>query len=192
MMGASGSGKSSCLPGLRQKQPHIDWRDFDDAPVHPTSTAERQMMTEYWLTVAAQYQAEGISTGIAGTVVLGEMLACPSAPSIGTVHATLLDCADLTRIDRIRSRDGLAAKSASQDMLCWSAWLRMHAADPQWRQDVVRDLGAPDMRWERWDKWTRGDARWKVDVLDNTGLTVEQTTDVLNSWIGEHIASHEG
>lgn len=148
-------------------------------------------MTEYWLTVALQNQAKGISTGIAGTVVLGEVLACPSASLIATVHATLLDCADLVRIDRIRSRDGLAAKAASQDMLCWAAWLRMHAADPQWRQDVIRDQGAPDMLWDRWGKWTRGDTRWKVGVLDNTGLSVGQTADVLDAWVGERVDSHE-
>ena len=189
IMGASGSGKSSCLPGLKRNRPDIDWRDFDDAPVQPTSTAERQMMTEYWLTVAVQNQVKGISTGIAGTVVLGEVLACPSASSITTVHATLLDCADSIRIDRIRSRDGLAAKAASQDMLCWAAWLRMHAVDPQWRQDVVKNQGAPEMVWERWDTRTRGDARWKVDVLDNTRLPVAETANVLSAWVGEHLAS---
>jgi ABC-type lipoprotein export system ATPase subunit len=71
IMGASGSGKSSSLTGLKQQRPDIDWRDFDDAPKHPTSTAERQLTTEYWLRVATQNQKIGISTGIVGTIVLG-------------------------------------------------------------------------------------------------------------------------
>jgi hypothetical protein len=190
IMGASGSGKSSCLNGLRQQTPHIDWRDFDDAPKHPNSTADRQLTTEYWLQVAKQNQERGISTGIAGTIVLGEVLACPSAPAIEAIHALLLDCADIVRIDRIRARDGIDASCATQDMLCWAAWLRMHSSDPQWRQDVIQTPGAPGMNWKRWSSWNKDDPRWKVNVLDNTSLSVEETTDALVAWANERSMGH--
>ena len=183
VMGASGSGKSSCLTGLKQTMPDVDWRDFDDAPKHPTSPAERQLVTEYWLQIAVKNQAEGLSTGIAGTTVLGEVLACPSATNIDGIHALLLDCADPLRIERIRARDGLHAKAASQEMLCWAAWLRMHAIDPQWRQDVIQSQAAPRMNWDRWSSWQKGDARWQVPILDNSTLTVEQTTEAVIAWL---------
>ena len=186
VMGASGSGKSSCLNGLRQNRPDVDWRDFDDVLEHPSSTSGRQRTTEYWLKVAVQNQAKGISTGIAGTSVLGEVLACPSASDLNGIHALLLDCTDVVRIDRIRARDGIDSTLASQDMLCWAAWLRMHASDPQWRQDVIRSQGEPGMEWERWTSWMKGDARWKVSVLDNSFLSVEQTTSALVGWANEH------
>jgi hypothetical protein len=182
IMGASGSGKSSTLPGLRQQRPDIDWRDFDDVEKHPATTAERQLTTEYWLTIALQNQARGISTGIVGTIVLGEVLACPSASTVNGIHALLLDCADVVRIDRIRTRDGDNAVWASQDMLCWAAWLRMHASDPQWRQDVIQAQGAPTMKWQNWSSWNKNDPQWNVPVLDNTSLTREATVEALVSW----------
>jgi hypothetical protein len=187
IMGASGSGKSSVLTGLKRERPGIDWRDFDDVPECPTNTAERQLTTESWLQVALQNQSRGISTGIAGTIVLGEVLACPSAQAIEGIHALLLDCADVARIDRIRARDGSDAKWASQEMLCWAAWLRMHASDPQWRQDVIQAQGASGMHWKNWSSWSRNDARWRVAVLDNTYLSIEATTRALLAWVDEHI-----
>jgi hypothetical protein len=183
IMGASGSGKSSVLSGLRKQRADIDWRDFDDAPKHPANSADRQQTTEYWLGIVIQNQAKGVSTGIAGTTVFGEVLACPSAPLIDGIHAILLDCADVVRIDRIRARDGLNAQHASQEMLCWAAWLRMHASDPQWRQDVIQKPGAQEMEWSRWSSWEKDDARWKVDVLDNTSLGVAETTSALTAWL---------
>ena len=63
-------------------RPDVDWRDFDDAPKHATNTAERQETTEYWLQLAAQNQARGISPGIAGTTVFGEVLARPPSSLI--------------------------------------------------------------------------------------------------------------
>lgn len=187
IMGASGAGKSSVLAGLQQQRPAIDWRDFDHTPTLATSTAERQRNTEYWLQVALENQSRGISTGIAGTVVLGEVLACASAPAPEGIAALLLDCADVLRIDRIRSRDGADAAQASQDMLCWAAWLRMHASDPQWRQDVIQTHGAPGMRWERWSSWRKGDPRWQTEVLDNSSLSVADTTNALQRWVNRRI-----
>ncbi len=186
-MGASGSGKSSSLTGLKQQRPDVDWRDFDEALEHPSSAAGRQLTTEYWLKLAVRNQELGISTGIAGTVVLGEVLACPSASDIKGMHAILLDCADAVRIDRIRARDGVDSSLASQDMLCWAAWLRMHASDPQWRQDVIQSQGGPEMNWKSWSSWKKDDARWKVNVLDNTFLSVAETAGTLTAWANEHL-----
>lgn len=187
IMGASGSGKTSSLAGLRQRQPEIDWRDFDDALEHPSSVGGRQATTEYWLQIAVRNQAKGISTGLAGTTVLGEVLACPSAPSIEGISAILLDCTDVVRIDRIRVRDGVDSSLASQEMLCWAAWLRMHALDPQWRPDVVRSHGGPEMNWESWAAWQRGDERWKVDILDNSCSDVEETASKLDLWVQQFV-----
>jgi len=182
-MGASGSGKPACLPGLRTCLPDIDWRDFDDFPSKPTSTADRQRASECWLQEARQNQERRVDTGIVGTVVFGEMLACPSAEKIEGIHAILLDCYDVTRIDRIlaRNADGFYA---SQEMLCWAAWQRMHGVDPQWRQDVIQAEGAEEMHWERWRHWKRGDPRWRVESLDNTDLTIQDTVDAVVKWVG--------
>ena len=189
VMGASGSGKSSCLSGLKQRRPEIDWRDFDDAPQFATSPVDRKLATEYWMQLVVENQAKGLSTGVVGTIVLGEVVACPSATTIKGVRALLLDCADVLRIERIRTRDGYQAKGASQEMLCWAAWLRMHTSDPQWRQDVIQVETALEMDWNTWSSWQKGDARWNVPVLDKSSLTVEETTNALLPWIDEGLLS---
>ena len=182
IMGASGSGKSVCLAGLQKQRSDIDWRDFDDLPSVPTSTAERQKATEYWLQLAVRNEQKQISTGIVGGAILGEVLACPSALKIKTIRPVLLDCHDITRIDRIRARDPIPS-CASQEMLCWAAWQRMHVTDPQWRQDVIQAEGSKEMQWDRGKDWQRGDPRWQVETIDNTTLTIEQTIDKLVEWV---------
>ena len=105
-----------------------------------------------------------------------------SAPQVDGVVACLLDCYDVVRIDRLRARD---LHGATQEMLCWAAWQRMHAVDPQWRQDVIRDESAPEMRWERWESWQRGDPRWHVQVIDTTALTIEEVASEVSRWAKE-------
>jgi hypothetical protein len=183
--GASGSGKSACLSGLRRKHPEIDWHDFDDLPFTPSTTAERQIGTEYWMQVAASNARDGRDTGLAGSCIPGEILACPSSPDPTDLRFLLLDCNDVIRVDRIRRRD-LSDHAGSQDMLSWAAWQRMHAVDPQWRPDVIRTNGAPEMMWERWNTWTRGDQRWHVAIVDTTGLAIPEMVEQVANWIARH------
>ncbi len=178
--GASGSGKSACLPGLRQTLPDIDWHDFDELGVPASCSLEwRQHTTEDWLTEAISNEHRQLDTGVAGGAILGEVLACPSAPQVKSIHVALLDCHDWTRIDRLRERGA----HATQDMLNWAAWQRMHAIDPQWRPDVIRNGCDPSMKWERWAEWLRGDPRWRVEVIDTTVLSIGKVVDRLAEWV---------
>jgi hypothetical protein len=80
LTGASGSGKSASLPGLRAALPSIDWRDFDEFGVpSPCPREWRPQTTERWVKVALENQRLGKNTGIAGGAIMGEVLACPSA-----------------------------------------------------------------------------------------------------------------
>lgn len=54
-------------------------------------------------------------------MVFGEVLACSSSSQVEAVHALLLDCADLIRIDRIRSRDGVDSTESAPEMN-WKRW----------------------------------------------------------------------
>ena len=171
--GASGSGKSACLEHLSQLRPDLRCHDFDDGGVPADADkAWRQRRTESWLRVGVAHQAEGLDTVVCGGAVAGEILACPSAARLRGVHICLLDCDDVVRIERLRRR---GAGCDTMDTLCWAAWQRMHAVDPQWRPDVIREGGAAEMQWDRWWDWQRGDARWpQVWRLDTTALSVEQ------------------
>lgn len=161
---------------------HMMWRDFDEFGVPtPCPPHWRSQTTEQWLAVALENQRRGIDTGIVGAAVPGEILACPSAPEIQGIHMLLLDCHDVTRIDRLRRRNG---KEATQDMLNWASWHRMHALDPQWRPDYIRSPKAwPELKWDRWADWKRGDERWKIEVLDTTNLTIDQVVGGLAEWV---------
>jgi hypothetical protein len=193
--GASGSGKTACMPYLRELLPEFYIRDFDEVAAVSGEFAEwqtqpqswRQRATEYWLQQALQKQAGGTHMIICGAAVLGEILACPSAPQIDKIALCLLDCYDVLRIDRILNRPG-GREVANMDSLCWAAWLRMHAVDPQWRQDVIKTGGAPGMFWERWDSWQRGDPRWQTFRLDSTELTLEETARQIAAWIEANLA----
>ena len=181
--GASGSGKTACLDILRQRNPQVVWYDFDELGVPVDADKRwRHRTTEYWLKRASENQAKGLDTCINGNIILGEVLACPSAPEINRLAVCLLDCADVVRIDRLRAR---GSNGAYMEMLCWAAWQRMHAVDPQWYQNTIRDDGAPEMQWERWENWQRGDPRWQTYVLDTTTLTIEEVAESILRWMNQ-------
>ncbi|MHB8600507.1 MAG: DEAD/DEAH box helicase family protein [Ktedonobacteraceae bacterium] len=191
LTGANGAGKSTCLSGLRSLHPHTSWYDLHDHGVVPSdashdiplnsTTAWRQAITEYWLQKALLSQAQGQDMGVCGAV-FGELLACPSAESLAGIAVIMLDCSDVVRIDRLRAR-GDGPECVTQDILSWAAWQRMHAADPQWRQDVIRAEGAPQMHWQRWEYWQRGDERWSMPIIDTTHLPLEKVVEQIAGWM---------
>ena len=179
--GASGSGKSASLAGLRAALPTMDWRDFDEFGVpSPCPHGWRPLTTERWIQIALENKQRSIDTGVVGGAIMGEILACPSASHIGEIHVALLDCHDVVRLDRLRKR---GTYGATQDMLSWAAWQRVHAVDPQWRQDVICNVQIDTMRWECWNTWQRGDPRWRVHALDSTNLTIDQVVDRIVAWV---------
>ena len=178
--GASGSGKSACLPGLRAAFPEMDWRDFDEFGVPSPCPGEwRAQTTERWLQLALNNQNHGQDTGLVGGAIMGEILACPSAPQMD-IRVALLDCHDVVRLDRLRMR---GTHGATQEMLSWAAWQRVHAVNPEWRQDVICSAGLGGMHWERWTGWSRGDPRWRVHVVDTTKLRIDQVVERIVSWV---------
>ena len=94
----------------------------------------------------------------------------------------MLDCTDAVRINRLKTR-GDQPSYATQDVLSWSAWQRMHAVDPQWRQDVLRAEGIAPMQWQRWANWQQGDARWQVQLIDTTSLTIYGMVERVAGWV---------
>src|SRR5437764_13624626 len=52
--------------------------------------------------------------------------ASPSIDRVDAWYACLLDCDDVTRVDRLRQR---GTHGLDMHMLCWAAWMRVHAVD---------------------------------------------------------------
>ena len=169
------------MPHLRRLLPHVVVYDFDTVGVPPhAGAAWRQQTTEYWLQQAPMHQTEPRDALVCGGALLGEILACPSALQVNGIAVCLLDCADVVRIDRLRAR---GTHGATQDMLNWAAWQRLHAMDPQWRPDVIQRQSAAGMQWARWATWQRGAPRWQVWVLDTTLFSPEEVAERIASWV---------
>jgi hypothetical protein len=180
VFGSLASGKSRLLRALRGKVSDIALVDAD-LPRPAKSKADRQRRLQQCL---EEIRSEGgpIDVLYAGQSPLGELLACPVATEFAGIAPCLLDCGDAIRIQRVRSR-GWRNDTSESDLLRWSAWMRLHAVNPQHDQSVLIAGGAAELRWERWNRWQRSDARWQVTVIDNSYDEQAETTQRLLAWI---------
>ncbi len=184
LFGSSGAGKTFVLPLLRRRLPRVAVHDFDEGGVPSgADTAWRHQRNERWVERALDYQALGVGVVLAGQTPFGELLATPSADRLDGVAACLLDCDDAVRTARLKARgDAWFARTGGdlEAYLNWAEWMRRHAADPGFRQDVIRgDDDTTVMRWERWSDWSAGDPRWRVRVVDTSQRPVEAVADDL-------------
>lgn len=180
IFGASGSGKTACISDLKSKLPEFDIFDFDDIGVPPNADKKwRQESTEKWIKKILKNEKPSI---LLGQMVLGEILASPSSKNLKNINAILLDCDDVTRINRLKKR---GTYGANQDTLNWSAWLRVHCYDPKWEQHVIKNESADIMCFDQWDRLTSWDDHATVKVIDTTQLSIKDVVDK----IVQHVAS---
>ncbi len=178
--GARGSGKTAVTPGLAKRFPEYSVHDFDERGVpDDADTRWRQEQTEFWINKSIENQHLGQDTIICGGAVYGEILACPSIRQIEGLGVCLLDCTDVERIDRIRRSDS----KVTMDTLSWSAWLRVHAVDPEWCPGEITTQGYDLMNWQNWQGWKRGDRRWQVTIIDTSGKKIDQIVAAVARWI---------
>jgi gluconate kinase len=179
--GASGSGKTAIIENLKIALPNAVIHDFDDIGVPENADKKwRQEATERWL---QRYLKEKESVDIfciCGQVVLGEILACPSAKQIDKVNFCLLDVSDFERIQRLKKRN---TYGADQNMLNWAAWLRMHHQDPQWEQHVLIDDCWDGLDFSTWDQFANWDNKTAVTILDTTGLSINRVAKYVADWV---------
>lgn len=188
LTGSSAAGKSSVLPGLAARVEDLEAHDFDELGVpRGASRRWRHQATEEWTRRTVASQADGRDTLIAGQSPLGEWLAVPSATELDGIAVCLLDVSDRVRSDRLGRRATAIVPHRTQfgHLLAWASWHRAHAADPQWRQDVIRQGCWEQMRWPRWEHWERRDRRWDVLTLDTSGAAIDETVEELVHWIAE-------
>lgn len=182
--GASGAGKTAIIPKLKELLPEIAVYDFDVYPQFEKigvldSPAQRQRVAEVWIQQALQNNPQ--HTVVTGLGVMGEVFACPSALQVDHIAFCLLDCDDITRLDRIRQRG--QPEYATIEILCWAAWLRVHHIDPQFRPDVINDGKNPDMVWERWSGWQHGHPHWRAHIINTTSLSISEVAEQVAMWV---------
>jgi hypothetical protein len=173
--GASGSGKTACLPKLKSLLPDFTIHDFDDIGVPEGADKKwRQKSTEKWLQRLIQHDQN--KSFLLGQMVLGEILACPSAKKLDQVNLLLLDCTDMERIKRLRKR---GTYGVNQDTLNWASWLRMHCHDPQWEQRIIKDDCWEDLSFDRWDLLSSWKTLTKIEIIDTTSMTIDNVAQHL-------------
>jgi hypothetical protein len=188
LFGSSCAGKTSVLAELRGRVEGLAVHDFDEIGVPTGATVGwRHRANEEWVRRALAYEAAASDMLLAGQTPYGEILAAPSAAKLEAIAACLLDCDDETRLARMEARgeEWLARTGGTfHDYIAWAAWMRRHAEDPSWRQDVIR---VPEterlLEWSRWSDWKRGDPRWRVAVVDTSARTVAAVVDDVAAWI---------
>ena len=179
--GASGSGKTAILPDLTKiLGDSVAVYDFDDIGVPEGADKRwRQESTEKWL---QKLLKKNENACLMGQMVLGEILACPSAKQIDLVHFCLLDVTDIERIKRLKKRN---TYGVDQHMLNWSSWLRMHHQDPQWMQHVLKDDCWNGLDFSGWDQLEDWSSKAIVTVFDTTGLSINQVAESVANWVIE-------
>jgi len=176
--GASGSGKTAVMPHLKALLEGTVIYDFDDIGVPEGADKKwRQESTEKWL---QKLLNDGKDACLLGQIVLGEILACPSAKQIGKINFCLLDVNDFERIQRLKKRN---TYGADQNMLNWSSWLRMHHQDPQWMQNVLKENCWNGLSFSVWDQLANWDNVANVKMIDTTKLNLNEVATKVVDWI---------
>jgi hypothetical protein len=187
LSGASASGKKTVAPRVTRRVSDLVAHHENEIPA--STSIERMANMERWLEMTLRYESEGKDLLLLAASPLGEVLASPRATELTAIAACLLDCHDHERSRRLALRPPDPKWPFGMDTLCWAAWHRMHAIDPQFEQRVVREPAVSHYHWERWASWKQGDPRWRVEYVDTTSRPVSQTVDVVAGWI-EHVRAH--
>lgn len=180
--GASGSGKTAIMPTLQKiLGSTITVYDFDDIGVPEGADKKwRQQSTEKWL---QQLLINGKDACLLGQMVLGEIIACPSAKKLRNINFCLLDVNDVVRIQRLKKRN---TYGADQDMLNWSAWLRMHTHDPQWTQQVIKNESWENLDFSSWDQNQDWPNTVTTKIINTTDFDIQEVATQVATWIMNH------
>jgi len=181
LSGASASGKKTVSPIVAKQATNIVWHLESELPA--SNRQERMANMERWIERAIEYEREGKDLLLPAQSPLGEVLASPRAIELSAIAACVLDCHDHERTTRYARRPFDPRWPMGMDMLCWAAFHRMHAVNPQFEQRVLRDHAASQYQWDRWTTWQRGDNRWRVELIDNTTQTLSETVGLVTAWV---------
>lgn len=177
--GASGSGKTAIMPDLRKiLGDSIAIYDFDDIGVPEGADKKwRQESTEQWL---QKLLSEDQGACLLGQIVLGEILSCPSAIQINPINFCLLDVSDFERIQRLKKRN---TYGSDQNMLNWSAWLRMHHQDPKWAPNVIQENCANVMDFSKLKDLETWNDVANINIIDTTHISLIEVAQKVAYWI---------
>lgn len=177
--GASGAGKTAVVPYLTKILPkHVQIHDFDDIGVPADADKKwRQESTEKWLQKLLNDNKDAC---IVGQMVLGEILACPSAKKLDKINFLFLDVSDIERITRLKHS---SSNLANQNMLNWASWLRMHHQNPNWHITVIEEDAASIMDFSQLKRLSDFKEVANLELIDTTGLELNDVATKIMEWI---------
>ena len=178
--GAGASGKSSIIKQLREILTNVECHDEDEIPYDSENVYER---FKTWFEKALQCQKEGKDFLLTSHMPFGQLLGSKEAIKFNGISACLIDCHDYVRVKRYRNRPHFEEWPLIMDTLCWAAYHRMHAKEPEWEQRIVLNRNEGNYQHERWTSWKNDDPRWNVKVFDTTTNSIDKTVSVLVDWV---------
>lgn len=186
--GASGVGKTTARLIAERMLPATyetaELHHFGPIPDEP-SVAWRQETLERVVQRAIALDRDGRHLLLAGDPVpAGEVLAVPSADQID-IAVCLFDVDEATHRVRLAARHD--PPEAQQLHLAFAEWMRQHAVDPDHRPEAVTTNAWTRMRWDRWIR-AGVDDRWRMSVLDMSGLDAADTARALARWCEDAVA----
>ncbi|MEM8629125.1 MAG: hypothetical protein AAGF04_03525 [Chlamydiota bacterium] len=94
----------------------------------------------------------------------------------------MLDVSDFERIQHLKKRN---TYGDDQNMLNWSAWLRMHTRDPQWTQHVITDDSWDGLDFSSWDQNANWPSNVTTKIIDTTSLDIKEVAEQVAAWIND-------
>lgn len=184
IIGASGSGKTTCLEPLKRLLPEFMFYDFDDIGVPNNADKKwRQEATEKWIKKLSQ-DYESKNACLLGQMVPAEIVSSPSAANLHDIYIILLDCSDEIRIQRLKKRNSY---SIDQNTLNWASWLRMHCKNPTWEPHVIKNASSPQMCFEKWSSLKSWKDIANIKIIDTTKLSFYELAKQISKRIKLHI-----
>jgi gluconate kinase len=115
--GASGTGKSAIVDGLRRRLPHCDV--FETDLILQVAELGWDKWQDTWLLLAHGIALNGRATVLCGSLQSEQLEPLPARPLVGDIHFCNLDCPDDVLAERLRARPA------------WRGWNEQRIAEHQ-------------------------------------------------------------
>lgn len=165
LTGPSGAGKSAVATVLAGQagQCLVLEQDLLWLPDQLDPADEHRQFRRLWLRMVAALHENGRPVLLCGTVVPGQLEACPERPLVGQIHYLALVCEDAELEARLRARPPWRAWTDEKvaQMLAFNLWVQHNAATT-----------TPPMR-----------------LLDTTGRSLKDTAARVQAWILEQLVA---
>ena len=115
--GASGTGKSAIVDGLRRRLPHCE--PFETDLILQVAELGWDKWQDTWLLLAHGIALNGRATVLCGSLQSEQLEPLPARPLVGDIHFCNLDCPDDVLAERLRARPA------------WRGWNEQRIAEHQ-------------------------------------------------------------